>query len=63
MYHVKTVLTVHQTYGVQTFKVRNLPAKFKHIFVMFHEMYLSYHGQILLKFGTLEEHVILKILC
>ena len=42
-----------QTCGVQTFDLIKLLSNFKQVVFMFHEMYLSYHGQILLKFETL----------
>ena len=46
--------------GIEMFKLRKLPSKFQQLFVIFHEMYLSYHGQILLKFGIWIDNGTLK---
>ena len=68
-YHVRRYVNYKSSYsspnmyGVETFKLRKLPSKFQQLFVMFHEMYLSYHGQILLKFGTWIYNGMLKTFC
>ena len=58
VYHVRIYVNYKWSYGspnmcvVETFKLIKLRSKFQQLFIMFHEMYLSYHGQFLLKFRT-----------
>ena len=53
MYHVRRYVNYNfinevttQTCGIETFKLRKLSLKFQQLFVVFHEILFSYHGQI-----------------
>jgi len=69
MYHVRIYVNRKWSYGssnmcrVEIIKLRKPPSKFKLLFVMFHEIYLTYHGHILLEFGILKDNGILKTVC